>query len=297
MWEDCGITCALPPFFVLFCFCFFPSPFPSRSVYEASNPGHSSASSQILESSTRTTACAHHPHPARYPHPCHAFALRQTFVVTSTWALGTMGRVLGDYFDILMDHHVEGFHYNVLRNPIYVGSTMCFAATALWCVSHECRMLVWEATRGLGLTFHSCRYERPASLLIDRTCTLCTRSRSSLRSTLFLSTSLHSLLMLPRPFTDMIYSTHSGLALWYVAPFHSLCLYTLSFILSQALLPGIHFHHPPVARLQSWSSTLGNHAQTSSSIWTRSRTCYVAHLLQPSCRHGSTSSSGRRIGV
>jgi methylene-fatty-acyl-phospholipid synthase len=31
-----------------------------------------------------------------------------------------------------MDHRVEGFPFNVLRDPMYVGSTMCFAATALW---------------------------------------------------------------------------------------------------------------------------------------------------------------------
>lgn len=85
----------------------------------------------------------------------------QTFVITSTWALGITGTFLGDYFNILMDHRVEGyahvlarsdmssaniaafirFPFNVLRDPMYVGSTMCFAAGALW-------------------------YERPAGLLI-----------------------------------------------------------------------------------------------------------------------------------
>ena len=33
----------------------------------------------------------------------------QTFVVTSTWALGITGTFLGDYFGILMDHRVEGY--------------------------------------------------------------------------------------------------------------------------------------------------------------------------------------------
>ncbi|KAI0694940.1 phospholipid methyltransferase [Cerioporus squamosus] len=64
-----------------------------------------------------------------------------TFVISSTWALGITGTFLGDYFGILMNHRVEGFPFNVLRDPMYVGSTMCFAATALW-------------------------YERPAGLLI-----------------------------------------------------------------------------------------------------------------------------------
>jgi phosphatidylethanolamine/phosphatidyl-N-methylethanolamine N-methyltransferase len=66
--------------------------------------------------------------------PAVLFILGQTFVVTSTWALGITGTFLGDYFGILMDHRVEGFPFNVLRDPMYVGSTMCFTATALWCV-------------------------------------------------------------------------------------------------------------------------------------------------------------------
>ncbi|KAJ6490232.1 phospholipid methyltransferase [Mycena vitilis] len=73
--------------------------------------------------------------------PAVLFVLGQVFVVTSTWALGVTGTFLGDYFGILMDHRVEGFPFNVLRDPMYVGSTMSFAATALW-------------------------YERPAGLLI-----------------------------------------------------------------------------------------------------------------------------------
>ena len=64
--------------------------------------------------------------------PAVLFLLGQTFVVTSTWALGVTGTFLGDYFGILMDHRVEGFPFNVLRDPMYVGSTMCFAAGALW---------------------------------------------------------------------------------------------------------------------------------------------------------------------
>ncbi|PIL26162.1 hypothetical protein GSI_11917 [Ganoderma sinense ZZ0214-1] len=73
--------------------------------------------------------------------PAVLFAVGQVFVVTSHWALGITGTFLGDYFGILMDHRVEGFPFNVLRDPMYVGSTMSFAAAALW-------------------------YERPAGLLI-----------------------------------------------------------------------------------------------------------------------------------
>jgi len=73
--------------------------------------------------------------------PAALFLIGQIFVITSTWALGITGTFLGDYFGILMDHRVEGFPFNLLRDPMYVGSTICFAAGALW-------------------------YERPAGLLI-----------------------------------------------------------------------------------------------------------------------------------
>ncbi|KAG8773595.1 Phosphatidyl-N-methylethanolamine N-methyltransferase [Ceratobasidium sp. 428] len=60
------------------------------------------------------------------------FLVGQTFVITSTWALGITGTFLGDYFGILMSARVTGFPFNVVENPMYIGSTMCFAATALW---------------------------------------------------------------------------------------------------------------------------------------------------------------------
>ncbi|KAF8496147.1 phospholipid methyltransferase [Russula emetica] len=64
--------------------------------------------------------------------PAALFVIGQTFIVMSTWSLGITGRFLGDYFGIIMDARVKTFPYNVLRNPIYAGSTMCFAATAFW---------------------------------------------------------------------------------------------------------------------------------------------------------------------
>ncbi|THG92476.1 hypothetical protein EW026_g8436, partial [Hermanssonia centrifuga] len=63
--------------------------------------------------------------------PATLFLAGQTFVLTSTWALGVTGTFLGDYFGILMDHRVDGFPFNVLRDPMYVGSTLCFVAGAL----------------------------------------------------------------------------------------------------------------------------------------------------------------------
>ncbi|KAJ2003527.1 Phosphatidyl-N-methylethanolamine N-methyltransferase [Coemansia thaxteri] len=54
------------------------------------------------------------------------------FVASSTYALGITGTFLGDYFGILMDKRVTGFPFNVLDNPMYVGSAMSFLGTALW---------------------------------------------------------------------------------------------------------------------------------------------------------------------
>jgi methylene-fatty-acyl-phospholipid synthase len=49
-----------------------------------------------------------------------------------TQALGVTGTYLGDYFGILMDKMVTGFPFNVMDNPMYNGSTMCFLGHSLW---------------------------------------------------------------------------------------------------------------------------------------------------------------------
>lgn len=43
-----------------------------------------------------------------------------------------LGTFLGDYCGILMDAPVTSFPFNVLDNPMYVGSTMCFVGSSLW---------------------------------------------------------------------------------------------------------------------------------------------------------------------
>jgi phosphatidylethanolamine N-methyltransferase len=81
------------------------------------------------------------------------FVVGQLLVVTSIWALGITGTssynewlyttahsrlprlagtYLGDYFGILMSHRVTSFPFNILENPMYNGSTLCFLGTALW---------------------------------------------------------------------------------------------------------------------------------------------------------------------
>ncbi|WRT67587.1 uncharacterized protein IL334_004559 [Kwoniella shivajii] len=60
------------------------------------------------------------------------FAAGQTFVISSMWALGVTGTYLGDYFGILMTHRVTSFPFNVLSDPMYVGSALTHLGTALW---------------------------------------------------------------------------------------------------------------------------------------------------------------------
>jgi phosphatidylethanolamine/phosphatidyl-N-methylethanolamine N-methyltransferase len=61
----------------------------------------------------------------------------------------------GDYFGILMDDRVTSFPFNVLDNPMYVGSAMSFFGTSLWfakpvglllsvevCIMYFCAMLL-----------------------------------------------------------------------------------------------------------------------------------------------------------
>lgn len=83
-------------------------------------------------------AIAEQPHLQLLPEPLNVIipavlvGLGQIFVITSTWQLGITGTFLGDYFGILMDHRVEGFPFNVLTDPMYVGSTMSFVGASLW---------------------------------------------------------------------------------------------------------------------------------------------------------------------
>ncbi|TYJ52340.1 hypothetical protein B9479_007069 [Cryptococcus floricola] len=77
------------------------------------------------------------------------FLSGQTFVISSMWALGVTGThlpppnpsnpsdsgagtYLGDYFGILMTHRVTSFPFNVLSDPMYVGSFLSHLGTALW---------------------------------------------------------------------------------------------------------------------------------------------------------------------
>lgn len=63
------------------------------------------------------------------------FILGQIFVLSSFYKLGLTGTFLGDYCGILMDVPVTSFPFNILNNPMYIGSTLSFFALALYYTS------------------------------------------------------------------------------------------------------------------------------------------------------------------
>lgn len=155
--------------------------------------------------------------------PVVLFAIGQLFVVTSTWALGITGTFLGDYFGILMDHRVQGFPFNVLRDPMYVGSTMCFIATALWyffgSTSRHDLNLLCTGTSG-----------QPDSSWVC-TCISFTWLHYGLKGKFITSPIVSAFLKDDvRPFTDMIYSKRASTkkALWSRHP-NDIRIRTLSF--------------------------------------------------------------------
>lgn len=58
-----------------------------------------------------------------------------TLAISSMFRLGIAGTYLGDYFGMLKDSRVTSFPYNVVDNPMYVGSTIAFLGLALRMVS------------------------------------------------------------------------------------------------------------------------------------------------------------------
>lgn len=95
--------------------------------------------------------CALLPPPYATLVPASLFITGQVVVITSTWALGITGTFLGDYFGILLEDRVEGFPFNVLDNPMYMGSSMSFAAGALWYVNQATSLaiIVTDITAGM----------------------------------------------------------------------------------------------------------------------------------------------------
>ncbi|KAJ8088101.1 Phosphatidyl-N-methylethanolamine N-methyltransferase [Marasmius tenuissimus] len=75
------------------------------------------------------------------------FGTGNFLVFASFSVLGFYGTYLGDHFGILQKERVTQFPFNILNDPMYVGSTMCFIGAALW-------------------------YERPVGLLISAYVTL-----------------------------------------------------------------------------------------------------------------------------
>ena len=53
-------------------------------------------------------------------------AVGAIFVISSSWKLGFFCSFMGDYFGILLDERVTGFPFNILEDPMYVGSGMVY---------------------------------------------------------------------------------------------------------------------------------------------------------------------------
>lgn len=60
------------------------------------------------------------------------FGAGMVLVLGAYYRLGITGTYLGDYFGILMKSRVTAFPFSHFENPMYLGSTMCFLAMALW---------------------------------------------------------------------------------------------------------------------------------------------------------------------
>jgi methylene-fatty-acyl-phospholipid synthase len=86
------------------------------------------------------------------------FLVGQLFVLSSFWRLGVTGTFLGDYCGIFMNERVTGFPFNVLDNPMYVGSTMSFLAYSLWYGSWAGLLITAE----VALVYHiALKFEGP----------------------------------------------------------------------------------------------------------------------------------------
>ena len=59
------------------------------------------------------------------------FVMGIVLVFGAFYRLGITGTYLGDYMGILMDERVTAFPFNVLNNPMYVGSTLIFLAWSI----------------------------------------------------------------------------------------------------------------------------------------------------------------------
>ena len=60
------------------------------------------------------------------------FGVGIVLVYTSMAALGVAGTFLGDYFGILQTQMITSFPFNVVANPMYVGSSLCYLGHALF---------------------------------------------------------------------------------------------------------------------------------------------------------------------
>lgn len=87
-----------------------------------------------------------------------------SLTIPAYWKLGFTGVYLGDYFGILLDEKVEGYPFNAVENPIYVGSTLNHLAESLMHASPAGLFLslIVQITYSIAVAF----FEKPFTNLI-----------------------------------------------------------------------------------------------------------------------------------
>ena len=58
-------------------------------------------------------------------------AIGSVFVIASGYRLGFYCSFMGDYFGILLKERVTGFPFNIVEDPMYVGSALVYLGLAL----------------------------------------------------------------------------------------------------------------------------------------------------------------------
>ena len=58
-------------------------------------------------------------------------AIGSSFVIASAYRLGFYCSFMGDYFGILLKERVTGFPFNIVEDPMYVGSALVYLGLAL----------------------------------------------------------------------------------------------------------------------------------------------------------------------
>ena len=84
-------------------------------------------------------------------------------VLASTWRLGFFCTFLGDYFGILLEEKVTGFPFNIVEDPMYVGSVFIYLGASL----QHASIVGFVLTLCIGFSyFMAVQFEGPFTTMI-----------------------------------------------------------------------------------------------------------------------------------